>query len=142
MKVSSSKPADPVSDERESDVIVDFVFEEGVLYVTVANIGERPALKVSCRFEPAFHGLGGVVEISRLPLFRNIEYLAPWKEIRTLVDTSAAYFARKEPTKIQVMVTYRDESGARQQTAIAHDLGIYRDLAYVVPKSGEPDVTD
>jgi hypothetical protein len=129
------------TDARETDVIVDFVFEEGALYVAVANIGERPALKVSCRFEPGFHGLGGSVEISRLPLFRNIEYLAPHKEIRTLVDSSAAYFARKEPTKLQVTVTYRDESGTRHQTAIAHDLGIYRDLPYVVTESGERDVT-
>jgi hypothetical protein len=129
-------------EERESDVIVDFVFEEGVLYATVANIGERPALKVSCRFEPGFHGLGGSVEISRLPLFRNIEYLAPQKEIRTLVDSTAAYFARKEPTKLRVAVTYRDESGARHQAEIAHDLGIYRDLAYVAPGSGERSFTD
>lgn len=129
-------------EERESDVIVDFVFEEGVLYATVANIGERPALKVSCRFEPGFHGLGGSVEISRLPLFRNIEYLAPQKEIRTLVDSTAAYFARKEPTKLKVAVTYRDESGARHQAEIAHDLGIYRDLAYVAPGSGGHSFTD
>jgi hypothetical protein len=129
-------------EERGSDVIVDFVFEAGVLYATVANIGERPALKVSCRFEPGFHGLGGDVEISRLPLFRNIEYLAPHKEIRTLVDASAAYFARKEPTKLTVTVTYREEGGARRQTTIAHDLGIYKNLAYVVPGSGERDFTD
>lgn len=130
------------TEERESDVIVDFVFAEGVLYVTVANIGERPALKVSCKFEPGFHGLGGSVEISRLPLFRNVEYLAPRKEIRTLVDSSAAYFARKEPTKLKATVTYRDEGGTRRQTVIAHDLGIYRDLAYIVPGSGEPAFTD
>jgi len=130
------------TEERGSDVIVDFVFEEGILYVTVANIGERPALKVACRFEPGFHGLGGDVEISRLPLFRNIEYLAPHKEIRTLVDSSAAYFARKEPTKLEVAVTYREENGARRQTTIAHDLGIYRDLAYVVAEPVERDFTD
>jgi hypothetical protein len=129
-------------EERGSDVIVDFVFEEGVLYVTVANIGERPALKVSCRFEPGFRGLGGSVEISRLPLFRKIEYLAPHKEIRALVDSSAAYFARREPTKLKVTVTYREEGGARRQTTIAHDLGIYRDLAYIVAGSGERDFTD
>jgi hypothetical protein len=131
-----------VSEERESDVIVDFVFDDGVLYVAVANIGERPALKVACRFEPGFHGLGGSVEISRLPLFRNIEYLAPHKEIRTLVDSSAAYFARKEPTKLQVTVMYREDGGERRQATIAHDLGIYRDLAYVVPGSREGAVTD
>jgi hypothetical protein len=130
------------SEEREFDVSVDFVFEDGLLYVLVANIGERPALKVSCRFEPAFHGLGGSVEVSRLPLFRNIEYLAPGREIRTLVDSSAAYFARKEPTKLEIAVTYRDEDGARRQATIAHDLGIYRDLAYVVPAAEATDFTD
>ena len=130
------------SEEREFAVSVDFIFEDGLLHAMVANIGERPALKVSCRFEPAFRGLGGSVEVSRLPLFRNIEYLAPGKEIRTLVDSSAAYFARKEPTKLRVAVTYRDESGARHQAEIAHDLGIYRDLAYVAPGSGGHSFTD
>ena len=127
--------------ERESDVIVDFVFEEGVLYATVANIGERPALKVSCRFEPGFHGLGGSVEISRLPLFRNIEYLAPQKEIRTLVDSTAAYFARKEPTRISARVTWRTPDGKRSTTTVEHDLEIYRDLGYIekeVPARGSP----
>lgn len=128
--------------EPESDVVVDFVFEDGLLYVSVANIGERPALKVSCRFEPGFHGLGGSVEISRLALFRNLEYLAPRKEIRALVDSSAAYFARKEPTKLTVTVAYRDETGARRQTTIRHDLGIYRDLAYVVREPGKDHFTD
>ena len=128
--------------KREFDVVADFVFEDGLLYAVVANISERPALKVSCRFEPAFHGLGGSVEVSRLPLFRNIEYLAPGKEIRTLVDSSAAYFAREEPTKLEVAVTYRDEDGARRQATIAHNLGIYRDLAYVVPAAEGADFTD
>ena len=130
------------SEKREFDVVVDFVFEDGLLYAVVANIGERPALKVSCRFEPGFRGLGGSVEVSRLPLFRNIEYLAPGREIRTLVDSSAAYFARKEPTKLEIAVTYRDEDGARRQATIAHDLGIYRDLAYVVPAAEGTDLTD
>ena len=129
-------------EEREPDVIVDFVFDDGLLYATVANIGDRPALKVSCRFEPAFHGLGGSVEISRLPLFRNIEYLAPFKEIRTLVDSSAAYLARKEPTKLEVTVTYRDESGTRREATIRHDLGIYRDLAYVPRERDHDDLAD
>ena len=130
------------SEEREFAVSVDFIFEAGLLHAVVANIGERPALKVSCRFDPAFHGLGGSVEVSRLPLFRNIEYLAPGREIRTLVDSSAAYFARREPTKLEIAVTYRDEDGARRQATIAHDLGIYRDLAYVVPAAEGTDFTD
>jgi hypothetical protein len=127
-----------VDGDNESDVIVDFVFEDGLIFIVVANIGDRPASRVSCRFSASFHGLGGSVEIPRLPLFRNIGFLAPHKEIRTLVDSSAAYFARKEPTKLEVTVAYSDPGGVRRQTTIAHDLGIYRELAYVVPVA-EPE---
>jgi hypothetical protein len=41
-----------------------------------------------------------------------------------------------------VTVTYRDESGTRRQTAIAHDLGIYPELASIVRGSRERDFTD
>ena len=126
--------------EHESDVIVDFVFEEGVLYVTVANIGERPALKVSCRFEPGFHGLGGSVEISRLPLFRNIEYLAPRKEIRTLVDSTAAYFARSRRSSRS-----RSPTGTRAGRAVrrrSSTISASTVMAYVVPGCRERDFTD
>jgi hypothetical protein len=129
----ASKSPDPMGAEDQSDVIVDFLFEDGLIFVTVANIGDRPAFKVSCRFNASFSGLEGSVEIPRLPLFRNIEFLAPRKEIRTLVDSSASYFARKEPTKLEVTVAYWDEDGNRHQATVAHDLSIYRALTYVVP---------
>jgi hypothetical protein len=122
-----------VSAEAESDVIVDFVFEDGLLYVVVANVGDRPALQVSFKFGTAFRGLGGSVEMTRLPLLRAIPFLAPRKEIRTLLDSAADYFARGEPTKITVTVSYRAPDGTSRKAAITHDLAIYRDLAYVVP---------
>ncbi|MGH3130827.1 MAG: hypothetical protein ACRDNX_08425, partial [Gaiellaceae bacterium] len=83
------------SDVPAPEVIVDFEFERGLLYVALRNLGDRPALKVSCAFDKQFRGLGGEREMNALRLFRNVEFLAPGKEIRTLVDTSAAYFARK-----------------------------------------------
>ena len=83
--------------------------------------------------------VGRGLAASALPQHR---VLAPGKEIRTLVDSSAAYFARKEPTKLEIAVTYRDEDGARRQATIAHDLGIYRDLAYVAPAAEGTEFTD
>lgn len=113
------------------DVVVDVVFEDGLLYIVVSNIGDAPALEVSCAFDRELRGLGGTADLSQLPLFANIEFLAPRKEIRTLLDTSAAYFARGEPTKLSVTTAYRDPSGRSYEATIQHDLAIYRELAYV-----------
>src|SRR6266478_5140517 len=74
--------------EPRPDVIVDFIFEDGLLFVAVANIGSQPAQRVHVAFDPPFKGLGGTASIPELPLFRNIEFLAPSRSIRTLLDSS------------------------------------------------------
>jgi hypothetical protein len=112
------------------EVTVDFAFDDGLLSVVVANTSSRAALAVRVAFDPPFRGLGGSRAMNRLTLFRKLEFLAPGREIRALVDSSAAYFARKEPTRVTAKVTFRDEAGRRYSREIVHDLSIYRDLAY------------
>ena len=114
-----------------SDVIVDFIFEDGVLFVALTNIGERPARNVSVAFAPKFHGADGL-NVGSMALFKNVEFLAPHKTITTLLDSSAAYFARGEPTRIAATISYVGANGARCRETIHHDLEIYRDLAYRV----------
>jgi hypothetical protein len=126
--------ADPDSDLQ---VIVDFEFEDGLLFVSLCNLGDRPALNVKTEFDKSFTGLGGSREINGLALFKRTRFLAPGKEIRTLVDASARYFARKEPTLLTATVSYRTAAGERRRHSITHDLSIYRDLAYV--PEGETD---
>ena len=111
------------------DVIVDFVFERGLFFIAVKNIGQRPAYKVSVKFSHKLYGLGGEREVSALPLFRNIEFLAPQKEIATFLDSSDSYFARKQPTKVKAQISYRDAGGNQHNISINHDLEIYRNLA-------------
>ena len=119
-------------DERpRPDVVFDVEFGQGLLWLVVANIGERPALAAQVRFEKPFRGLGGSVEVSALRLFRRIEFLPPGKEIRTLLDASAEYFARKEPTKLAAVITFRDDAGQNYERRVVHDLAIYRDIAYL-----------
>lgn len=117
--------------EPRPDVIIDFVFEDGMLFVALQNIGSQPALRVHVTFDPSFKGLGGTVSIPELPLFRDIEFLAPSRSIRTLLDSSAAYFARKEPELITVTVSYSDRSGQQFCDTILHNLAIYRDITFV-----------
>jgi hypothetical protein len=123
--------------DDDLDVIVDFEFDRGLLFVAVRNLGDRPALDVQTTFDKPFKGLGGAREIDRLRLFKRIRFLAPGREIRTLLDSTSAYFARKEPTVLTATVSYRTAAGERRRHSITHDLSIYRDLAYV--PEGEPD---
>lgn len=131
---------------KAPDVIVDFVFDAGLFFIAVRNISDRPAYKVSTRFDHKIVGLGGAKEISSLPLFHNIEFLAPGKEILTLLDSSDSYFARQQPTKVEVQISYLDYLGDKHKVSILHDLEIYRDLPFIgKPKDVTPiidEVTD
>jgi hypothetical protein len=129
-------------DERDDgDVIVDVVFDRGLLFLVLANLGDRPALSVRVKFDRAFTGVGGTKRMHRLALFRKLEFLAPRKSIEVFLDRSDAYFARGEPTELTARVTWRTPEGARRAATIRHDLEIYRDLGYIdreVPPSGRP----
>lgn len=112
-------------------MIVDFAFEDGLLFVDVVNLGDLPAHRVRVRFDPPFSGLGGARRSSSLSLFRRLEFLAPQKRIRAFVDRSDAYFARNEPTRIEVAVSWQTDERRRRARELRHDLEVYRDLAYV-----------
>ena len=115
----------------QGTVIVDVMFEDGLLYLAVANIGAAPARRVSVSFDRALPGVGGRVDVAALALFRNIEFLAPRKSIRTFLDSTASWFARGAPVRFTARVTYTDAAGRRRATTIAHDLEIYRDIGHV-----------
>ncbi len=112
------------------DVILDVVFEDGLLYLALANIGSLPAVEVRCAFEQPLHGLGGK-DVARSALFRRLEFLAPGREIRTLLDRSSDYFAGGGPTRVVATVRWRDREGRPYEATVAHDLEAYRDIAYV-----------
>ena len=122
-EVASSRP----------EVIVEFLFDRGLLYISVNNIGNRPALSVSVKFNKKILGLGGTREISALAVFKNIEFLGPQREIVTLLDSSNSYFKRRQPTKISALITYQDLEKRRYEISIKHDLEIYRDLVFLEP---------
>lgn len=120
------------------EVIVEFLFDRGLLYISVNNIGNRPAISVSVKFDKKILGLGGTREISALAVFKNIEFLGPQREIVTLLDSSSSYFKRKQPTKISALINYQDLEKRRYEISIKHDLEIYRDLVFVESACEEP----
>src|SRR4030042_3432169 len=95
------------------DVIVDFVFEKGLFFIAIENIGEAPAYRVSVTFSHNIRGVGGSKWISDMPLFRRIEFMPPRKKITTFLDTSASYFKREQPLNIDTIVTFVNRKGKR-----------------------------
>ena len=113
------------------EVIVDFVFEDGLLFIKLQNIGNRPARKVSVKFDHEIRGLGGRKAVSKMRVFRNIEFFAPGKEIWVFLDVGESYFQSEQPTQIASTVGYTDAEGRRRSGDIRHDLRIYSDLGYL-----------
>src|SRR5436853_1897780 len=98
MPVDTQSPTFPSGPE----VIVDFVFDRGMLFISVQNIGDKPAFQVRIQFSETIRGIEGTKDISALPLFHNLEFLAPHKVISTFVDRSASYFRNQQPIRISV----------------------------------------
>ena len=106
-----------MQDERcDADVILDVVFDRGLLFLVVENPGDSPAHSVRVKFDRPFSGLGGTKKMQRLALFRKLEFLAPRKSIEVFLDRSASYFARDEPTQLTAAISWRTSEGARRST--------------------------
>ena len=113
-----------------SNVILDFIFDDGLLFVSLANIGDAPATDVVVEFDQPVKTADGA-DLAAMVLFQRLTFLAPHKEIVAFVDSSAAYFGRGEPAAIVASIRWRDQDGKARSAAIRHDLSVYRDLPYV-----------
>jgi hypothetical protein len=116
---------------KKPEVIVDFIFDDGLLYIAVKNIGALPAYKVSTRFDKEIIGVAGEKKISDLALFKCIEFLPPQKEIKTFLDSSASYFHRNGPVMISTRISYEDARKKRYVNKIDHNLEIYKEIGYI-----------
>jgi len=116
---------------EKPDVIVDFIFENGMLYIALINIGKAPACHVTVEFNREIRGVEGSKIISQMPLFRSLEFMPPQKKIVTFIDTSASYFQREQPSEIQSTITFKDRRGKSFVNRINHNLDVYRDIGYI-----------
>lgn len=114
----------------DDGVVVDIVSEGGVLYLEVANLAERPALNVSCKFDPSVVDAAGR-DVSELALFRRLPFLGPGRRVRTLLDSSAGYFGREHARQLKIQVVYERPGAERRTTEVVHDLEVFRQLAYL-----------
>ena len=128
------QPSSPATSELRPgrpEVILEFLFDRGLFFISLRNIGDRPAVGVSVRFDKKIVGPDRQKDISALPLFRNFEFLGPGREVSVFLDSSSSYFQRKQPTKISARITYSDSEKQKYEATIKHDLEVYRELPYL-----------
>ena len=63
-------------ESRDAEVILDVVFDRGLLFLVVENLGDRPARSGSSSTGP-FSGVGGAKKMQRLTLFGGSRILLP-----------------------------------------------------------------
>jgi hypothetical protein len=112
----------------DDGVVVDVVLEDGVLYLELENLADRPALDVRCSFDPPLVDVQGR-DVSKLRVFRHVEFLGPRRRVRTLLDSVPGYFARKGALRVTVAVEYERPGEPRRAMNVRHDLELYRELA-------------
>ena len=113
-------------------VILDLLYERGMLFFVIKNNSQHAAKEVQFNFDKKIMGVDGQVEITALKIFKKLRYLAPQKEITVFIDMVETFFAREEPTEIEVKITWLDDKGeAKSSTVIHHDFSIYEDIGYI-----------
>lgn len=113
--------------DKSSQIIVDFVFENNLLYIIIENIGDSVVNKVSIKFDKKFLGLNKEKNISDLRIFRNISVFPPKKKFKIFVDTFSSYVKNKQPLVLTSKITYYHKKRHFYEM-IKHDLAIYKDF--------------
>ena len=119
----------------ENQVIVDFEIDASVLFILIKNPGNHALLNLKIKPVSAIPGLGGKRDLSKLNVFKEISYMAPFKEIRIFVDSYDSFFRNLKDTKIEFNITYQDEAEKSYRKKITHDLKIYADMIFFIKKS-------
>ena len=117
-----------VENSTSPNVIVDFEYQNGLLFVSVENIGNDSAFGIVVKFSKEILGMQKTVNVSGLAIFNSLKFLPPGKKIRVFIDVFYSYIANRQPLKITVMVSFSNKAKQKFQNTIPHDLSIYRNF--------------
>ena len=113
--------------EKPSKIILDFEYENNLLYIIIENIGDVMINKVSVNFDKKIMGLGKEKNISEMQIFKTISVFPPKKRFRIFVDTFSSYLKNRQPLLLTSKITYY-QNKKRYENIIKHDLRIYKDF--------------
>lgn len=110
-----------------TDVLLDTRVDGGALEFVLRCAGPGAAHAVRVRFSRAIRDLAGA-RVNDNPLFTQLEFLAPGREVVLLVDTLAGYAKRRQPTRFDVRIAWRDDAGRDGRRDLTHDLAAWTQL--------------
>lgn len=108
-------------------VVLDTALADGLLWLSVENIGDEPAHRISVRFSRRLMGLGGSVEISALALFQDLGFLAPGGSHRIVLDRADLHLRNRRRHVFTAVVEFQDDGGRLHTTKQRHNLDIYKE---------------
>lgn len=103
------------------EVILEVVLNEGMLIAAIRNIGSRPAHDITIECAPPLPGPPGMPPLSDRALFRDLAFLAPGGDIRTLLGYLPAWREAQAPMQVRVVIRYRNGRGHRYTTRLRHN---------------------
>jgi hypothetical protein len=91
-----------------------------LLNFEIKNVGNTPALDISCHFDPDIRYQKTDLQLSQLPIFSNLNVLAPKEEIVFLFASAIEYFndPSKPPMETKATVSYRSDTNEKYEEKI------------------------
>ena len=117
--------------ERIPDVIVDFEYEKGLLFLIIENIGIDSAYDTEIRFNKKILGVQKTKEISSLGILQSLKFLPPGKKIKIFVDSFQFYLAGKQPLQLRINISFKNKLKQIFENTIQHDLSIYKEISEI-----------
>ena len=118
----------PVAASRTAEVVLDVEVDGERVHLVLANCGDAVATDIVVDFSRALSGLGGSLDVSRLPVFGRLGVLRPGRTLRVFWDAAPSLFARDQAAPFVATVSWSEALRPRQRADYHHDPSIYRTL--------------
>lgn len=113
-------------------LVVDFIPENGFMFVIIANYETFPLRDCKISFSETLPTVNGE-KLNHLNVFKNLTYLSPGRKIRILVGETSSVLSSLSKNKIvTISINYRLPDGKKTAYSIKHNLSIYEDLPQII----------
>lgn len=118
----------PLKKTSDPAIVLDVLWRERCLYFVLRNISDRSMRDIRVAFRRKVIGMGGAVNIAALPLWTNIGFMPPGKEIEVTIDRDSVFYVNNKTGPLAISMTYTDGSGTTWRAQISHDFEAYRNF--------------
>jgi hypothetical protein len=113
--------------DKVPEIVFDFEYKDGLLFIILENIGYAPAYGLSVKFDKKVIGHLDR-QIDAMNVFTALAYMPPGKKFQIFVDSFKSYLAKEQPLIVNISLRYSDKFHRSHSESIMHNLSIYKDL--------------